>query len=128
MIEPTIQALLSVPAMQALVGVRIALEQLPQGSAYPALVYRVVSTTSTQRLCAPRPSASTRLQVNPLAPDMATVNALHAAAAAALQSDTARTPAGVRVVSCRLAGYGPASKDELTGMWTKPADYILMHD
>ncbi len=125
MIEPVIQTLLSVPAVQAVVGGRIALEQLPQGSDYPALVYRIISSVPVQRICAPAPTHMVRLQVNPIAADMATVNSLHQLASAALQSDAERVVGESRVIACRLAGYGPASKDDFTGMWTKPADYIL---
>lgn len=128
MIEPVIRTLLSVPAVQAVAGQRIALHQLPQGSEYPALVYQVISSTCVQRLCAPGLTHISRVQVNPLAADMATVNTLHALACAALQSDVGRTVGATRVVACRLQGYGPPSKDEFTGMWTKPADYILHHE
>jgi hypothetical protein len=128
MIEAVIHTLLSVPAVQAVVGGRIALEQLPQGGAYPALVYRVVSTVPVHRLCAPQFSSISRVQVNPVAADMATVNALHALACAALQADVGRTVGATRVVACRLEGYGPATKDDFTGMWTKPADYMLIHE
>lgn len=128
MIEPVIQTLLSVPSVQAVVGSRIALEQLPQGSEYPALVYRVISTVTMQRLSNPRSSSTTRVQVNPLAADMHAVNELNLLACQALQSDVGRTVGSTRVVGCRLMGYGPSTKDDFTGMWTKPADYMLIHE
>ena len=128
MIESIVQTLLSVPAVQAVVGERIALQQLPQGSEYPALVHQVVSSVPMQRLCDASPSYISRVQINPLAASMTDVNALHLLVAAALQSDALRTVGAARVVSCRLQGYGPASRDDFTGMWTKPADYILRHE
>lgn len=126
--EAVIHTLLSVPGTQAVVGNRIALEQLPQGSEYPALVYQVVSSTAQQRLCSAAATFTSRVQVNALAPDMGRVNSLHALVRAALESDAARTVGSTRVVSCRLQGFGPATKDDFTGMWTKPADYILIHE
>jgi hypothetical protein len=128
MIEQIVEALLDVPAITTAVGRNAALQQLPQGAEYPALTYQVVSSVGFQILCSPPKAFRSRVQINPLAGTMGAVNALHALARAALESDTERTAAGLRCISCRFEGYGPPSKDDFTGMWTKPADYILMHE
>lgn len=126
--EPIADALLRVPGVTAVVAQRIALEQLPQGSEYPALVYRSISTAPVENLCTASAAHVSRLQINPMAATMAEVNALHILVRAALESDASRTAAGQRVMSCRFAGFGPVSRDEFTGVWTKSADYTLMHE
>jgi hypothetical protein len=142
MIESVVQILLAVPAVQAVVGNRIALQQLRQGSEYPALVHQVVSSTPWQRLCSPSTAHISRVQINPIAPTMVQVNDLHDLVRTALQSDAERVERtrlvlqwseyyGLpfeRVVSCRLQVFGPATRDEFTGMWTKPADYLIHHE
>jgi len=126
--EAIADALLRVDGVTAVVAQRIALEQLPQGSDYPAIVYRTISTTPIENLCSPSAASVSRLQVNPMAATMGEVNALHEVVRAALESDAQRTAAGRRVIGCRFAGFGPVSKDEFTGVWTKSADYTLMHE
>jgi len=142
MIESIVQILLTVPAVQAVVGGRIALQQLPQGSEYPARVHQVVSSTPWQRLCSPSMTHISRVQINPIAPTMTQVNDLHDLVRTTLQSDAERVKStrlvlewseyyGLpfeRIVSCRFQGFGPASRDEFTGMWTKPADYLIHHE
>lgn len=128
MIESIIQTLLSVPSIQAVVGPCIALQQLPQNTAYPAIVHQIVSSEPLEMLCAPAVTYNSRVQINPVAPDMATVNQLHGLIKTALESDAARMVGSRRVISCRQQGFGPATKDEFTGMWTKSVDYILRHE
>lgn len=126
--EPLIDALLRVPGITALVSTRIALEQLPQGSEYPAIVYRTISTTAVENLCTPSAAHVTRVQINPVAASMGEVNALHAAVRAAIERFTPQTVATRRVLACRFDSLGPVSRDEFTGLWTKSADYTLMHE
>lgn len=126
--EPIVDALLRAPAVAAVVGTRVALEQLPQGTAYPALVYRTVSVTPLDRLCAPAVASTSRVQVNPLARSMGEVIALHALVRAAVEGFAQRTVTGRRLVCARFEGLGPASKDEFTGVWTQPADYMLTYE
>lgn len=128
MIESIIQTLLSVPSIQAVVGENIALEKLPQACTYPAIVHQIVSSELVPMLCAPGNTYTSRVQINPLAPDMATINQLHELIKAALQTDAPHLVGQVKVISCRQQGFGPANHDEFTGMWTKPADYILRHE
>lgn len=128
--EPIMDALLRAPAVLAVVdGASIAVEQLGQGAPYPALVYRAVSIDpALDRLCGTVNTYRSRLQVNPLAATPAQVWQLHALVRTAVESNTERTVAGRRLVSAKWAGIGPASKDEFTGMWTQPVDYILVHE
>lgn len=126
--EPIMDALLRVPAVTAVVGSHIAMDQLPQGAGYPAVVYRTISHQGVPRLCAPSAAYTSRVQVNPLAASMGQVISLHALVRAAVEGFAQRTVAGRRLVSARFEGLGPASKDDFTGMWTQPADYILTHE
>ena len=128
--EPIIDALLRVPGITAQVnGQSIALEQLAQGAAHPAIVYRGVGTNPAfGRLCGPVALYSSRVQINPLAASVAQVISLHGLVRNAIESDAERTVAGRRLFSARWAGLGPISKDDFTGMWTQPVDYILIHE
>lgn len=128
--EPLIDALLRVPGITAVVSAQsIALEQLAQGAAYPAIVYRAVGTNPAySRMDAPVNTYTSRVQVNPLAASLAQVMSLHALVRAAVESAAVRTVAGRRLVSARWGGLGPISKDDFTGMWTQPVDYILIHE
>jgi hypothetical protein len=126
--EPIMDALLRAPAVAAVVGTRVALEQLPQGSAYPAVVYRTVTATPVSRLCTPGSTYTSRVQVNPLAHSMGEVLSLHALVRTAVEGFAQRTVAGRRLVCAKFESLGPASKDEFTGVWTQPADYILTHE
>lgn len=126
--ESIVDALLRVFAITAVVGQRIALVQLPQGSSYPAIVYAPIMDDELGQLCGPSGAFKARVQINPLAPSMVTVNAIHALIREAMQSDQTRSVAGKSLRYCRLAGFGPVSKDDFSGMWTKPADYMLMYE
>jgi len=125
-IENIVDALLRVPAITG--AAALALVELPQGTEYPAVVYSVVSDVPMESLCGPATAFSARVQVNPLAASMTAINALHAAIKTAMESDVKRVVAGKAVRFCRLTGYGPTSKDEYTGMWTKPADYQILYE
>lgn len=109
------------------VGNRIALEQLPQGSEYPAIAYRIVSDIGIQYLSEKVSESIARVQVNPLAADPGALVALHATVRVAMEGSNAAI-AGHRILSCRFEAFGPHSKDGFTGMWTKPADYILIYE
>lgn len=119
--------LASIPTLTALVGGRIALAQLPQGTTYPALVYTVVDAlpqpnvdpfNSPQRVRA-------RVQFNALAQNMATVKSIQAVLRTALDFQHQRTIDGKLVVSSRADMLGPASKDNEAGVYTQPQDYVI---
>lgn len=126
--EPIMDALLRVPAVTSVATGGVALDQLPQGATYPALVYRAISTVTVQNLCSPADTYTSRVQVNPLAASMGQVMSLHALARTAVEGFAVRTAGGRRLIYARFESLGPASKDEFTGVWTQPADYILMHE
>ena len=127
-VEQMVDALLRVHPITSVVQDNVALDQLPQGAGYPAVVYRAVSTIAVPGLCGPAQTYTSRVQVNPLAGSMGQVMTLQALARAAIEGFAVRTVAGRRLISARFEGLGPASKDEFTGVWTQPADYILMHE
>lgn len=111
----------------AIVAERIALNELPQGTTYPAIAYQVVSDIGVQYLNEKVSESFARVQVNPLAADPGALLALHAAVRGAMEGSN-KSIAGFRILSCRFEAFGPPDKDELTGMWTKPADYILIYE
>ncbi|MGQ3001293.1 MAG: tail completion protein gp17 [Hydrogenophaga sp.] len=106
---------------------RIALEVLPQGSDYPAIAYQIVSDIGVQYLNEKVSESVARVQINPLAKDPGALLVLHAAVRGAMEGSH-KTIAGFRILSCRFEAFGPPSKDSLTGVWTKPADYILIYE
>ena len=93
MLELALHTLLAAHApLVALVGDRIALAELPEGSAYPALVYQVVSHTPSVRLCRQATSGQARVQINSIATDAVVMESVEKAALAALVTDTSRQP------------------------------------
>jgi len=127
--ELIIAALLGAPGVTALVGTRRALGQLPQGSAFPGVVYQVVDAMPTPQVSLRTPvRARARVQINPLAKAVPEVKAIHAAVRAALEQAGPFTAAGKRVLSCRFASLGPMDCDDDAGIWTQPADYLLIYD
>ncbi|MFI8616486.1 DUF3168 domain-containing protein [Acidovorax sp. NPDC077693] len=122
------EALLQAPGIAALVGARCALAQLPQGTQLPALVYQVITSTDTPYLDDQSGVTVFRLQVNPLAGDVPTVNQIHQAVAAALRDVRDQVVAGKRVIGVEFAGRAGYDKDDVTGAWTRPADYLVKFD
>lgn len=122
------EALLLAPGVAALVGDRCALKQLPQGSDLPALVYQTITSTDTPYLDDDSGLTVFRLQVNPLALDVPTVNHIHKAVAAAVLAVRDQVVAGKRVISVQAAGRAGFDKDQVSGAWTRPADYLVTFD
>lgn len=120
-------ALLHHNAITTLVGDRIALAELPQGQPLPALVYSIITSRSTPYLGAWNEPAQgfMRLQLNPLAPGTPEVDAIHAAIESALAWRRGEDVAGHWLILVEPGPYGPWSKDDLTGAWTRPRDYLI---
>lgn len=120
-------ALLADATVTGLVGTRIAVDHLPQGSTFPGIVLQVVDGVP-QRALAPVGSVvavDARIQVNPVATTLASVKAIHAAVDAALGALNNTTVGGKRIVHCVWALLGPADHDIETGLWTQPVDFSL---
>ncbi len=122
------EALLQAPGIAALVGDRCAIKELPQGTDLPALVYQTITSNDTAYLDDESGVTVFRLQVNPLALDVPTVNHIHKAVAAALLPVRDQVVAGKRVIHVQSAGRAGFDKDQLTGTWTRPADYLVTFD
>lgn len=121
-------ALLSQAGISAIVSTRIALAQLPQNTAFPALVYQIISAVPKPTLSANGSQlAMARIQVNPLATTVAGVKAIHAAIRTALDFKHQQVFAGKLVVSSRFDNIGQMEKDNDAGVWTQPADYMLYY-
>lgn len=106
---------------------QISLEELPQGTQYPALVYQAISANPLDYFCQHGKNMTARIQVNPVAKSMVTVNQIHMKIRERIVSFNAKTVAGTRLVSCIFYGHGPATKDD-QGMWTKPGDYRIIFE
>lgn len=127
--ELVIAALLNVSGVTALVGTRKAASQLPQGTGYPALVYTVISATPDPMLDYSHDSqmVRARVQINALARNVAELKTINAAVRAALDFKHYVTAADKTVVSCRVSTAGPLDKDNESGVWTQPVDFILRY-
>ena len=127
MTDALIFAMLNVSPITAIVGTSIACDRLPENSTFPAVVYSSITDVPFVSFCAPSNRFTSRIQINPLASTMGQVESLHALIKTAMQSDALRTFGIYTVIGCRLDSYGPASVEDDTSIWTKPADYIIVH-
>lgn len=127
--ELIVAELLKDASITALIGTRNALVQLPKNTSYPALVYTVIETTPDPVLAYQTTDqmARARIQFNPLAKDIATVKQILAALRTLLDFKHNDTVLGHLIVSCRLDNIGPVDRDNDIGVWTQPADYMLMY-
>jgi uracil phosphoribosyltransferase len=127
--EQIVSTWLSDASITALVGSRRALSQLPQNTAYPALVYQVVTNTPAPHLnyATERQESVARVQLNPLARDIATIKSIHSALRALLDFRHNIVIAGKTIISCRLGVAGVVEKDNDLGIWTQSADYVLRY-
>lgn len=123
-------ALMADARISALVGARVALAQLPQGTALPALVYQIISANAQPYLADwKEPGLVTfRLQVNPLAKTAGEVNALHDAVLAVCRQLHGQSVAGQHLTHVERAGLGSYDKDNDSGTWTRSADYLITYE
>jgi len=127
--EIIMASLLNKTAITALVGARRALGQLPQNSSMPALVYNVVTSMPEPNIAynVGAQRAFARIQINPLALTIPDVKSIHAAVRSSIDFTHQQTVAGKLVISCRLATSGEMTRDNDSGIWTQPVDYILRY-
>lgn len=125
--ELIVASMLNVAGVTNLVGTKRALAQLPANTKPPALVYQIVSQMPEPHLRITEPQmARTRIQINPLALTIAEVKSIHAAVRTAMDFKHRQTIASKVVISCRSDMLGPIEKDDETGIWTQPQDFILL--
>lgn len=127
--ELIIASLLSDSSIASLVSTRRALGQLPQNTAYPALVYNVIDGMPQPNVAYQNGSqrAFVRFQINPLAQNIADVKAIHAAVRNVLDFKHQQTIAGKLIVSCRFDSIQPMEKDLDANIWTQSADYVMTY-
>lgn len=139
--EDIIAAVLKDPRLATATGGRIALVQLPQDSGYPGIVYSAISDNPLPRMCKPGVTYKARIQINPLATTVRAMLDLHDLVRQVLESYTPKDAtrsteswsdyyfAGFsKILACVYEGAGPTSKDDYTGAWTKPFDYMLLYE
>ena len=127
--ELIVAAMLNTQGISALVGTRRAMTQLPQNTAFPALVYTVIDDIPLPNLrfnVVPQ-RAQARIQINPLAKTIAEVKAIHEQVRLAMDFKLQQTFAGKTVISSRLDIFGTPEKDLDTGIWTQSADYLMSY-
>ena len=127
--ELIVSAMLNTQGISALVGTRRAMTQLPQNTAFPALVYTVIDDIPLPNLrfnVVPQ-RAQARVQINPLAKTIAEVKAIHEQVRLAMDFKLQQTFAGKTVISSRLDIFGTPEKDLNTGIWTQSADYLMSY-
>lgn len=110
----------------------VALQQAPQDSSYPLLIYTVVSDFALHTICQPGATWRARIQINPVAAGTDAVNALHDQARALLESYGQREAGAHTVLGCVHLGFGPWDKQPVSdqntvALWTKSADYMLTY-
>ncbi len=127
--ELIIAAMLNTQGISALVGTRRAMTQLPQNTAFPALVYTVIDDIPLPnlRFSEVPQRAQARVQINPLAKTIAEVKAIHEQVRLAMDFKLQQTFAGKTVISSRLDIFGTPEKDLDTGIWTQSADYLMSY-
>lgn len=119
--------MLSAAGVVAIVGSRRALSQLPQNVAMPALVYSIIDVIPMPNVAFQNglQRAQARVQINALASSVGGMKAIHDAVRVAMDFKHQITVAGQTVISCRLESMGMTEKDNESGIWTQPYDYIL---
>lgn len=127
--ELIIASLLSDSSIASLVSTRRALGQLPQNTAYPALVYNVIDGMPQPNVAYQNglQRAFVRFQINPLAQNIADVKAIHAAVRNVLDFKHQQTIAGKLIVGCRFDSIQPMEKDLDANIWTQSADYVMTY-
>lgn len=126
--ELIVASMLNVAGITALVGNRRAMGQLPQNTAFPALVYTIVDATPMPHLnySVERQMARARIQINPIAKTIPEVKSILDAIRAAMDFKLQQVYATKTVISSRMELLGPIEKDDDLGVWTQSVDYMLM--
>ncbi len=127
--ELIVAAMLNVAGVTNLVGNRRAMGQLPQNTAFPALVYTIVDATPMPHLnySVERQMARARIQINPIAKTISEVKSILEAVRAAMDFKFQQVFAGKTVISSRVELLGPIEKDDDIGVFTQSVDYMLMY-
>ena len=121
-----VAAVLTVPAITAIIGTRLARVQLPQGSPLPGLVYSVPNSKRIPRMnltSGPQLMRS-RIQVTGLATNPEGVDQLLDLVNAALDLKSG-TYAGVKVSLIESDIRADALRDPDTGNWYGSQDFIM---
>lgn len=119
--------LLASSEVDAVVANRVALELLPQNTQYPAIVFNVISDVPDPWVDyqnGPQLSKA-RVQFNPLAATAVAVISIAEALRLTLDFKHNVMVGDIKVMSSRLESRGAYSRDEATGLWTRPLDYRI---
>jgi len=128
--EIIIGQMLNTATITNIVGNRRALYQLPENSAFPAIVYQVIDDVPDPNLDYARPSgqlARARVQFNPIAATIPEVKNIHSALRVVFDFKHNTLVGTKLIMSCRLNFLGIMEKDNDAGVWTQPADYTLAY-
>ena len=127
--ELIVASMLNVAGVTALVGNRRAMGQLPQNTAFPAIVFTIVDATPMPNLnfSSGNQMARARIQINPIAKTIGEVKSILEAVRAAMDFKLQQVFAGKTVISSRVELLGPIEKDDDLGVFTQSVDYMLMY-
>ena len=127
--ELIVASMLNNAGVIALVGDRRAMGQLPQNSAFPAIVFTIVDATPMPHLnfSIERQMARARIQINPIAKTIGEVKSILVAVRSAMDFKLQQVFAGKTVISSRVELLGPIEKDDEIGVFTQSVDYMLMY-
>jgi hypothetical protein len=103
--------------------------QLPQNSAFPAIVYTIVDANPMPNLnfSSGNQMARARIQINPIAKSIVEVKSILQAVRSAMDFKLQQVFAGKTVISSRVELLGPIEKDDEIGVFTQSVDYMLMY-
>lgn len=126
--EAVTQALLKVPTIINLVGSRLALGRLPENSAYPAIVYSVISGTPIVPINAQAGGTimRTRVQIMALGKTVADVKTILEQVRLAMNYKSGLIN-GVQVISVVRDLIGPDSKDDDAAVFIQSHDYMITY-
>lgn len=127
--ELIVASMLNNAGVIALVGNRRAMGQLPQNTAFPAIVFTIVDANPVPHLnFAIEPQmARARIQINPIAKTIGEVKDILSAVRSAMDFKLQQVFAGKKVISSRVQLLGPIEKDDDIGVFTQSVDYMLMY-
>lgn len=115
-------------AITAIVGTRIYPVQVPLAQPAPAIAYELISAVTQGALDASAPTHLTRsrVRVNLLGGDYDTLRTLRTAVVTALRHQRG-TFGGTEVHAVFLDYEGPVSFDQPLNLYTRPVDFIFLH-
>ena len=110
-----------------LVGTRIALSRLPEGTRYPAVVCHALTDRPEYALPGVEMVRSARVQIDVISATMGELALIRSAVRLALLTTTPTTAGGATLLRCYEVLAGQIDPYGDTGYWREPVDYTLIY-